>query len=45
MERSLVGFEYCEKVWKWMKASDKGEVDDNLKYVQEMMTLMRLRIT
>lgn len=44
MERALKGFEYCEKMWKWMKEKDKGDVDENLKLVSDMMTLMKVRI-
>lgn len=44
MERALRGFEYCEKMWKWIKEKDKGDVDENLKLVDNMMTLMKIRI-
>ncbi|CAL6039347.1 KIF1-binding_domain-containing protein [Hexamita inflata] len=45
MERALMGFEYCEKMWKWAKKENKFEVDENLKLVAEMLVLMRVRIS
>eukprot|EP00703_Trepomonas_sp_PC1_P001401 JAP95205.1 KIF-1 binding protein C terminal domain-containing protein [Trepomonas sp. PC1] len=45
MQRAMLGFEYCQKVWEWMKENKKGDVEESLKYVGEMLNLMRMRLS
>ena len=40
----MLGFEYCQKVWEWMGKNGKGDMDENLKYVAEMLKLMKVRL-
>ena len=41
----MLGFEYCQKVWEWMRDNKKGDVDESLKYVGEMLNLMKMRLS
>ena len=45
MQRAQQGFEYCKKMWLWAKSKAKMECDENLKYVDEMLNLMTIRIS